>query len=203
MPKKFILPVFILLAIFVIARPVWAAELWKSNGYEFEMRRNGNKIMLLGTTTASRPRYVGVPVLTGTISGTTFNGTKRLFADECPDIDKDVPASGTVSSDGRSITVTFLNEKFDPSTCTWAPGTKEEESKTYAKIDPTSNPAISQAKQVIFNNQNTASASANSDRYEALLESQKLSYLKIGIAGLVLAVIIGGVFWFARRKKRR
>jgi len=133
---KKILFVFGLLLIFLlITTPalaeVDANELWTDGNFEYEVRREGNSISLTSTN-PKIPRAAGIPNLVGTINGTTFTGKQYLVADECPNLDAYVPAKGTVSADGSSITVTYNTSDFYYRTCVEKAGSESEVTKTYS-----------------------------------------------------------------------
>ncbi|HCM37507.1 MAG: hypothetical protein UV61_C0002G0057 [Candidatus Gottesmanbacteria bacterium GW2011_GWB1_43_11] len=128
--KKLIVLLLTFLGMFMAVVPVAAEERWTDGSSEFEVQRTGNSI-IIKTTTPRESRPPGIVVLSGTITGTTFTGTQHLIADECPGLDHDEPANGTVTSDG-SITVTFLNNNYDTAECVDLPGTEHEDSATYS-----------------------------------------------------------------------
>lgn len=132
--------------LFVIVKSTLAAvdqnERWTDGNYELKAQHTGNNITITYVTGAL-PRYVGVPALTGTISGTTFTGTKHLIADECPSLDWDTPATGRVSADGNSIRVTFTNNNYHSETCETIANSEHEDSRTYTKISPQNTPTAS------------------------------------------------------------
>lgn len=141
--KKIILSIFFVLlsVLFVIAEPALASdERWTDGRYELKAQRVGNSITITYVT-GELPRYVGAAALKGTINGTTFTGTKHLFADDCPSLDWDVPTTGTVSSDGNSINVTFTNSKYNTESCVMKENSEFEDSRTYTKINPQNTPA--------------------------------------------------------------
>lgn len=143
--KKIILSIFfVLLSIsFIADAPVFAAEeRWTDGNYELKAQRAGNSITIIYVT-GGLPRYIGVAALAGTINGTTFTGTKHLFADECPSLDWDAPATGTVSADGNSISVTFTNSEYRTESCVRKENSEFEDSRTYTKISPQNTPAAS------------------------------------------------------------
>lgn len=133
--KKLILSFFFVLlsVFFVIATPTLAevdlSERWTDGNFEYEVRREGNSISLTSTN-PKIPRAAGIPTLVGAITGTTFTGKQYLVADECPNLDAYVPASGTVLADG-SVTVKYTNSQYYYRTCVEKPGSQFEDSSTY------------------------------------------------------------------------
>lgn len=83
----------------------------------------------------------GETSLTGTITGNTFNGEKLLVAKECPNLDKYVPATGTISEDGATITSSFINNRYYVDNCIEVPDSEEDDSYTYTKLTETPTPS--------------------------------------------------------------
>lgn len=135
--KKVILPFFfvcgvvLVLLVKVTPAPVVADsnERFSDGKYEYTVQREGNNITLTSTT-AKIPRAAGIPNLVGMITGTTFTGKVYLIADDCPNLDGYVPASGTVSADG-SISVTYKTSQYYYKTCVEKPNSEFEVSSTY------------------------------------------------------------------------
>lgn len=133
--KKLILSVFVLLALLVIVTPAFAEidsnKRLTDGEYEYEVKREGNNITIISTV-PKLPRVAGIPNLVGTITGTTFTGEAYLVADECPNLDGYVPASGTVTPDGSSVTVTYNTSDFYYTTCMEKANSESEVTKTYS-----------------------------------------------------------------------
>lgn len=129
--------VFVLLVLLGMVFPVSAAEeeveRWSDGSYEYIVQRSGSSITLTSIT-ATIPRAVGIPFLTGTIIGTGFTGSQHLVAETCPGLDHDAPARGTVSADGSSISVTFKNAYYDETTCVEDSDSEVEDTITYTNI---------------------------------------------------------------------
>lgn len=141
--KKIILSIFFILlsVLFVIVKPDLAAgdqnERWSEGGKEYSVQRDGNNIALT-LLIPKATRAAGIPSLVGTINGTTFTGKQYLLADGCPNLEGYVPASGTVSADGNSVTVRFKVTDFYSSSCTEKPNSDSEVTKTYSIVSKVS-----------------------------------------------------------------
>lgn len=103
---------------------------WSSDGKSYTSQQKGNTITILGD---ERPE---TPVFEGTITGNTVEGRQYLIADNCPNLDHYVAATGTISDDGTTITVTFTNPKYDLEGCFDIPGTERENTFSYSKSSP-------------------------------------------------------------------
>lgn len=156
--KKFILVVFVVFALSISVLPVLAEEssneLFTDGDYKYNVQRQGNNITLTSTV-PKIPRMAGIPNLVGTITGTTFSGKVYLVADDCPNLDGYVPASGTVSKDGSSITVTYNTTDYYYKTCVEKANSESEVRMTYsiasavnASSAPTSQPTQSSAESI-------------------------------------------------------
>lgn len=137
--KKLILFVFFLSVLFFNVSPVLAdedsSEHFTDGEYEYNVKREGNSITLTSTK-PKLPRVAGIPNLVGTITGTTFTGKAYLVADECPNLDGYVPASGTVSEDGSTITVKYNTTDYYYTTCVEKANSESEVTKTYSIATP-------------------------------------------------------------------
>lgn len=153
--KKFILVAFVLAAFLTSALPALTAdERWSDGDYEYNVQRQGNNITLTSTV-PKIPRIAGIPNIVGTITGTSFSGKVYLVADECPNLDGYVPASGTVSEDGSSITVTYNTTDYYYKTCVEKANSESEVKVTYSVASavnvssaPTSQTAQSSAESI-------------------------------------------------------
>ena len=110
-------------------------ETWSYDGKPFESQQSGNSISIKGED--------GIIVFTGTITGNTVEGKQYLTADGCPDLNKYVPASGTISEDGTTITSTYTSLQYDTSGCFDLPGTEQEYTISYAKTSSVVSPSAS------------------------------------------------------------
>lgn len=197
MPKKFILFIFTLLFLSILLIPFKVSsaeentiERWKSGlEAEYEVQRSGNQITFtrVKIRSSAPKRIIGTTALTGTISGTTFTGTAHYFTDECPpSLDRNIPANGTVSEDGNTITVNFDSMLYDPETCQDS-GKTNPHSATFTRISsssitPTSNNVQVVSKPEVFN-------------------PQKL--LPQALAGLVLLAVVGCVVFFLKKRGKK
>lgn len=136
--KKLILFIFFLSVLFVSVSPALADK------DSYNVQREGNNITLI-TTTPKIPRVAGIPNLVGTITGTTFTGKAYLIADECPNLDGYVPANGTVSEDGSSITVTYNTTDYYYTTCVEKANSESKVTKTYSIAAPSPKETITDA----------------------------------------------------------
>lgn len=82
--------------------------LWEGYGYRFNASQNGNSLVLTMVGTNKE-------IVKGIISGNTFNGTQWLEAKGCPNLEKTVPATGTVSS--NIISLKYRSTTYDTSSC--------------------------------------------------------------------------------------
>lgn len=141
--KKLILHSFFIalsVLLFMVPPTLAADELWSRGTNEYKVQREGNSIVLTNTN-PKVPRTAGIPSLIGTINGTTFTGKQYLLADSCPNFEGYVPASGTVSADGSSISVSFTSSEYYTSSCTIK--RNFEDSYTYTKIGQETTPTAS------------------------------------------------------------
>lgn len=106
---------------------------WVLNSATYNALHVGNSLVLQ-TAEETEGRAAGKTRLMGTIADLKFDGQRLLIADQCPNLDHYVSATGEVSSDGYTITVDFLNEKFDPENCVDIPGSQHVDSDTYTKV---------------------------------------------------------------------
>lgn len=150
--KKLILLsyIFIVSALIVFATPVLATvdlnERWTDGGgYEYKVQREGDTIKLT-LIIPKQPRAAGIPSLVGTITGTTFTGQQYLLADDCPNLEGYVPASGSVSADGNSISVTYTSNDFYVTSCTIK--RSFEDSNSYTKTSPQKSPTSNTSTQL-------------------------------------------------------
>lgn len=129
--KKLIILFFVLLTVFLaVVTPVLGQVNQSSDGDEYKVQRDGNNITLTSNK-PKIPRAAGIPELVGTINGTTFTGKQYLVADDCPNLDGYVPASGTITADG-SVTVTYKTSQYYYETCVVKPDSESEVTKTYS-----------------------------------------------------------------------
>lgn len=144
--KKIILSFFfaLLSASFFVVTPVLAIvdqnERWVDGKFEYKVARTGNNIELTSTV-PKIPRAAGIPNLVGKITGTTFSGKVYLVADDCPNLDGYVPASGTVSGDGSSITVIYNTTDYYYTNCVEKANSESEVTITYTKTSAQNSPS--------------------------------------------------------------
>lgn len=197
MSKKFILFIYTLFFLLALLIPFKASladeyitERWRSGpDSEYEVQRIGDQITFttVKIRSSAPQRIIGTVALKGVITGTTFNGIALVFTDECPpNLDRRVPASGTVSDDGNSITVNFDAMLYDPKMCQdsgkTAPKTTTFTRISSSNLTPTSNNAQVVGKVEVSN-------------------PQKL--LPQVLVGLVLMVIVGIVVFFLKKKGKK
>lgn len=140
----FSLSLGVTLAVSVLAAPDLNGS-WSGFGYSFKASQSGNSI----TLTATDGDISGKVALAGTITGNALEGRQILVAKGCPNLEKYVPAKGTISSDGNSITVTYKNSDYDPSRCVDLPGNESEETGSYTRASsPPASTTLPQSTQV-------------------------------------------------------
>lgn len=101
--------------------------LWEGYGYRFKAIHNENSLILTMVGTNKE-------IVKGTLSGNTFSGTQWLEAKGCPNLEKTVPASGTVSN--NTISLKYRSITYDTSSCTPNNSNTEKDfSAEYTKIN--------------------------------------------------------------------
>lgn len=138
--KKIVGIIFLLGLVAALVTTVSAAPdlngSWSGFGYYFKAQQSGNSITIIATDGDIK----GKVSLEGAITGNTVEGRQILIAKGCPNLEKYVPARGTISPDGNSINITYKNLEFDPGKCVDLPGNEFTETGSYTKVSSPSTP---------------------------------------------------------------
>ena len=102
----------------VFAQAVNLTGTWVSEmGYSFRAEQSGDSISLT-VEAGKNTNLIGKVGLTGTITGNSFVGQVYETAEDCPNLGRYIPATGTVSE--NSIELTYDAPKYYPDGCAYS-----------------------------------------------------------------------------------
>lgn len=143
--KKLILPIIVLFILLLVSPSSIYAQgavnlngTWLWEGNSFTGQTTGSSISIIGNNGRG---------FKGTVTGNIIKGKEYLVSDKCPNLNHDSPATGVISADGNSITVTFINNTYSLDECVDKPNTDFEDTHAYtrasAQNSPTAQPSPS------------------------------------------------------------
>lgn len=140
--KKLILPFFLsIFLLFIFISPAQAINLngeWVADkGAKGKLSQSGDTFSLV-VTYSRFEKLIGTTAVKGTITGDTFIGQIYAYTDECPNLNRFVPAKGTISEE--KIEIKFNYSTYYPDTCARIPNAEPEGSITYTRISTPSPP---------------------------------------------------------------
>ena len=109
--------------------------LWSISSAVIEVRHTGSS--LTATVKESKDSWwIGKAIFTGSISGNKITGTTLLQAEECPDLTSSPAASGSVSTDGNTITLEYMRSEYDINKCVYINDAYEKGTTTLVRGRP-------------------------------------------------------------------
>lgn len=136
--KKLILPIIVLFILLLVSPFNTYAQgavnlngTWSWEGNSFTGQTTGSSISITGNNGRG---------FKGTITGNIVKGKEYLVSDKCPNLNHDSPATGVISADGNSITVTFINNTYSLDECVDNPGTDFEDTHAYTRTNAQNSP---------------------------------------------------------------
>lgn len=91
--------------------------MWRTEkGKLVELRHVGNGVAAT-IKESDDITWIGKVSFTGTLEGNSLTGTALFRAEKCPGLDRQSPASGSVSADGNTILLNSTAKYYNPETC--------------------------------------------------------------------------------------
>lgn len=109
--------------------------LWSIGSAIIEVRHAGSS--LTATVKESKDSWwIGKNIFTGSISGNKITGTALLQAEKCPGLTSSPAASGSVSTDGNTITFKYMHSEYDINKCVYINDAYDEGTTTLTRGRP-------------------------------------------------------------------